>query len=175
MDRNGTSISAEKPSIYSSLNMKRRPDGSLYKSRLEMKKAYNDSKLPYPLNAVFKLDYCFNIVKSHFFNSFFFSVPLTLVLSYAINPRVRTEGMKSRPISYYISLYLLVYSSMSLYFAIDSLMFCDYCKPWSSVYDSDNKNETYKQILKNRIKSEQSGLDAKIKKTKDKGLKEDEI
>jgi hypothetical protein len=100
---------------------------------------------------------------------------MTVVFSYAFNPKVRTEGMKSRPFVYYVSLYIMVYSMMSGYFIIDSLVFCDYCKPWSSVYDTENKNEVYKQVLKNRIKNEQSSFDAQVKKTKEKGLKDEEL
>ena len=165
----------QKFSVYNSINLKRRPDGTPYKSRLEMKEAYMNSNIPYPFAAIWKLDYCWNIVKSHIKNCIFFSVPMTIVFSYAFNPIVRTEGMKSRPFAYYMSVYVLVYSLLTGYFIFDSLVLCDYCKPWSSVYDSDNKNERYKQILKSRIKSEQSSIDAQNKKTKEKGLKDDEI
>lgn len=179
MDNNSNqtnlSLSSNKFSVYNSINLKRRPDGTPYKSRLEMKQSYLNSRLPYPLSVIWNLDYCWNIVKSHVKNCIFFSVPLTLVFSYTLNPKVRTDGMKSRPLVYYVSLYMIVYTMMSGYFMIDSLAFCDYCKPWSAVYDSENKNETYKQILKSRIKNEQSSFDAVIKKTKEKGLKDDEI
>ncbi len=71
---------------------KRRSDGSLIKTRQEMLKAYHDSNLPYPFSAIFNLTYCKNIVKSHFFNSIFFAMPLSMVISYTINPEIRLKG-----------------------------------------------------------------------------------
>lgn len=167
--------SNQKFSVYNSINLKRRADGTPYKSRLEMKQAYLDSKLPYPFAAIWKLDYCWNIVYSHIKNCVFFSVPMTVVFSYAFNPNIRSNGMKSRPFVYYASVYILVYTMLTGYFIIDSLAFCDYCKPWSAIYSSENKNEIYKQVLKSRIKSEQSSIDAQNRKTSDKGLKDEEI
>ena len=119
-----------------------------------MMEEYERSMLPYPFKAIWKLDYCWNIVNSHILNSLFFAVPMTVVFSYAMNPKVRNDGMKSRPFVYYVSVYVLVYSMMVTYFMVDSLVFCDYCKPWSSVYKSNSKTEDYKNILKNRIKKE---------------------
>ncbi len=172
MDNQGKN---EKLSVYNSINLKRKPDGTLYKSRVQMKEEYDRSMLPYPLKAIWRLDYCWNIVKSHIFNCFFFSIPLTVVFSYTMNPKVRTDGMRSRPFVYYVSVYILVYSMMASYFMVDSLVFCDYCKPWSGVYNSESKSEDYKNVLKNRIKREQSDFDAQMKKTKDKGLKDEEL
>jgi len=169
------SLNEKKISVYQNINLKRRADGSLYKSRLEMKASYDNSRLPYPFAAIWNLDYCWNIVKSHFKNCFFFAVPMTLVFSYAFNPKVRTEGMKSRPFVYFISVYILVYSMLGGYFLFDSLAFCDYCKPWSSVYTKDGQSERYKEVLRSRIRREQSSIDAQNKKTRDVGLKDDEI
>jgi hypothetical protein len=175
MDKENKYEKNENYSIYNSINFKRKPDGTPYRSRIQMKEEYDKSVLPYPLKAIWKLDYCWNIVKSHIFNSIFFSIPFTLVYTYAANPKVRNEGMRSKPFIYYVSAYILVYSLMSTYFVLDSLIFCEYCKPWSSVYSIDNKNETYKEILRSRIKSQQSQFDAQVKKTKDKGLKDEEL
>lgn len=162
-------------SLLQSINLKRKPDGTPYKSRLEMKKEYDESVLPYPLKAIWKLDYCWNIIKSHLLNCFFFSLPLTIVYTYSFNPKIRTEGMKSKPFIYYISAYILVYSIISSYFVIDALIFCDYCKPWSPVYLSNNKSESYKEILKSRIKREQGEYSVQLKKTRDRGLKDEEL
>ena len=165
----------ENSNIIDQINLKRRPDGSPYKSRIEMKKDYDRSWLPYPLKAIWKLDYCWKIVKSHLYNSLFFTVPLTLVYTYTFNPKIRTEGMKSRPFIYYVSAYILVYSVISSYFILDALIFCDYCKPWSSVYKENSRTEIYKGIIKSRIKKEQGNFDAQIRKTRDRGLKDEEL
>lgn len=156
------------------LNLKRKPDGTKYRSRLDMKEAYKKSKLFYPFSAIWNLDYCWNIVKSYMKNSIFFAVPFTLVASYILNPKVRKDGMK-RPFAYYVSVYMMTYCIISGYFLIDALAFCDYCKPWSYVYNEDNRKERYKEMLKTKIKSEQSSLDIINKKTKNQGLKDEEI
>lgn len=154
---------------------KRRSDGSIIKSRPEMLKAYHDSNLPYPFSAIFNLTYCRNIIKSHFFNSVFFAMPLSMVISYTLNPEIRTKGYMSRSKFYYLSIYFLTYSVLFGGFTIDALVFCDYCKPWSDVYLTDGRSQKYKEILKNRIKNEQKSTDIQIKKTRDFGLKDNEI
>jgi len=154
---------------------KRRSDGSLIKTRKEMLKDYHDSILPYPFSAIYKLTYCKNIMKSHFFNSIFFSMPLAMVIAYTLNPEIRTKGYMSRSKYYYLTIYMITYTCLFGGFSIDALLFCDYCKPWSDVYMSDGRSEKYKEILKNRIKTEQKSTDIKIQKTRDYGLKDHEI
>lgn len=157
------------------INLKRRPDGTVYRTRLEMKESYNKSRLIYPFSAIWNLDYCWILVKSHIKNCSIFAIPFTLVAAYALNPKARTQGVQGRPFVFYVSLYILVYSSLTGLFMIDALVFCDYCKPWSSVYDTESSREKYKEMLKTRIKNEQSSVDIKMKKTKEEGLKDDEI
>lgn len=154
---------------------KRRSDGSLIKTRQEMLKAYHDSNLPYPFSAIFNLTYCKNIIKSHFFNSIFFAMPLSMVISYTLNPEIRTKGYMSRSKYYYFSIYMLTYAVLFGGFSVDALLFCDYCKPWSDVYLVDGRTQKYKEILKNRIKNEQKSTDVQIQKTRDYGLKDNEI
>jgi hypothetical protein len=173
MDPNSNSLSAFQR--FQDLNLKRRSDGSLYRSRKEMKEAYHNSKLFYPLSAIWNLDYCWIIVKSHIKNCFIFAIPLTLVSAYAFNPKVRTQGVQGKPFVFYVSLYILVYTSLTGFFMIDALAFCDYCKPWSNVYDTESGREKYKEMLKNRIKREQSSTDIIMKKTRERGLKDEEI
>ncbi len=154
---------------------KRRSDGSLIKTRQEMLKAYHDSNLPYPFSAIFNLTYCKNIIKSHFFNSIFFAMPLSMVISYTINPEIRLKGYQSRSKFYYLGLYFVTYAVLFGGFSMDALLFCDYCKPWSDVYLVDGRSEKYKEILKNRIKNEQKSVDIQFQKTRDYGLKDNEI
>jgi hypothetical protein len=154
---------------------KRKYDGDVYRTRLEMKEAYNKSWLPYPFGAIWNLDYCWNIIKSYYKNGFLFCIPMTLVASYGLNPKARLDGVGKRPFAYYVSVYFLVYFLMTSYFLIDSLLFCDYCKPWSYVYDETNRTEKYKELLKSKIKSEQSSIDIQNKRAQYKGLKDEEI
>jgi len=147
----------------------------IYRTRLDMKRDYDNSMLIYPFSAVWHLDYCRNIIKSHLKNSLVFSFPLSLVLAYALNPKARTKGMKGQPFFYYVSMYLLVYASLTSIFMLDAFIFCDYCKPWSDVYSAEGRSQKYKEILKGRIKSQQAHNDIKIRKTKYEGLKDDEI
>jgi hypothetical protein len=156
-------------------NSHRKKDGSLYRSRLEMKKRYNESFLPYPISAIFQLDYCYNIIKSHFKHCFFFSFPFTFLISYTFNSLVRTHGIKSKPFVYYVSLFILTYSSMIGILIIDSLITCDYCKPWSAVYYEKDRIDDYKNMLKSKIKKEQNDFDISKKITKDKGLRDNEL
>lgn len=160
---------------FSAYNAKRRSDGQLYRTRTQMKEAYDKSKLFYPFSAIWNLDYCWTVCKSHVKNSLVFSVPISLVLSYALNPEVRTKGLKSRPLAYYISIYTFVYAGMISIFLFDALAFCDYCKPWSRIYSLDDSSEKYKDILKGRIKEEQKSSDIKYLKTRTIGLKDEEI
>lgn len=154
---------------------KRRTDGSVIQSREDMLKAYKESNLPYPFSAIFKLTYCRNIMKSHFFNSIFFAMPLSMVISYTLNPEIRTKGYMSRSKYYYLTIYMVTYSILFGGFTLDALLFCDYCKPWSDVYMVDGRSQKYREILKNRIKNEQKSTDIQIQKTRDYGLKDNEI
>jgi len=160
---------------FNSVLVRRRPDGSLYKSRKEMIDSYNKSLLPYPVKAIFKLDYCNKIISSHMKQSIVFSIPISFVVAYVTNPSVRTKGLRSKGFSFYLSAYIITYISFISYFMVDSLIFCDYCKPWSQIYSEVNDSKYFKEILVGRIKSEQSSQDAKIKKTKSVGLKDDEL
>lgn len=160
---------------FKDFNSKRKRDGTLYRSRKDMKKSYDNSYLPYPFAAILKLDYCWKIYSTHLVNSLFFSVPLSLVAGYALNPDVRTKGFKSRPFVYYVSIYMLVYTAMTSYFMLDSLVFCEYCKPWSSIYKEQSHSDHYRDMLKGRIKEEQKSFDVQNKKTRKIGLKDEEI
>jgi hypothetical protein len=173
MDPNQNSLSVFQR--FQAINLKRRSDGSVYRTRQEMKEAYHNSRVFYPFSAIWNLDYCWTIVISHVKNCFIFAIPFTLVAVYALNPKARTQGVQGRPFVFYVSVYILVYTSLTGLFMIDALAFCDYCKPWSNVYDTESGREKYKEMLKNRIKSEQSSIDIKMKKTREKGLKDEEI
>ena len=156
-------------------NAKRRHDGTIYRSKRDMLKSYEESYLPYPFGAIWRLDYCWNIVITHIKNNLVFALPLSLTFSYAFNPKIRTKGLRSVPISYYISIYAISYSVLISIFLFDSIFFCDYCKPWSDVYSMEGRQEKYKEILKTKIIKEQNSSDIKYKKTKNKGLSDDEL
>ena len=155
--------------------LKFKSSGNPYVTRLEMIQKYRESILPYPFAAIFKLDYCYNIVKAHAKFQLSMSLPLTLLLGYVLNPQVRTIGMKARPFSYYLSLYILTYSALTSFCVLDALLTCDYCKPWSAVYSMESNSDYFRKILKSRIKSEQSKQDFKMKKTAEQGLSDDEL
>lgn len=157
-----------------SRTIRRKSDGSLYRNRLDMINSYSKSYMPYPL-ALFHLDYCRNIIWNHTKHSVLFAFPITLVVAYGMNPHVRTKGFFSRSKSYYISLYLIVYSLFVLSFSLDALINCDYCKPWSSLYRYNSDSDDYLRLMKSRIKQEQSSYDFKLNKTKYKGLQDDEL
>jgi hypothetical protein len=159
---------------YMRVNTRRKNDGSLYRSRKDMKDNYDNTVLPYPL-AVVKLDYCKNIIKAHVGNAFFFAMPMSFVFSYAFNPDIRTKGFKSRDYKFYTKFYLGVYSAMLAIFILDSLIFCDYCKPWSKLYSETSNSDYYKDMLKTRIKSEQRSNEVNYKRTRMSGLKDEEI
>jgi hypothetical protein len=160
---------------YLLVNTRRRKDGSLYVSRKEMRKNYEKSILPYPFSAIFKLDYCRNIIMAHLANGIFFSIPLTFVMTYALNPDIRTKGFTTKPKSYYFKIYSYVYLGMITLFILDSLMFCEYCKPWSALYTESTNSDNYKEMLKNRIKTEQKSTDVNFKRTRMSGLKDEEL
>lgn len=160
---------------FKSFNAKRRSNGELYRSRSDMIDSYKKSASIYPFSVIFNLDYCFNIIKSHIKNSLIFALPLSGIVSYALNPEIRIKGLKARSLSYYLTIYGFVYISLISYFTIDALLFCDYCKPWSSIYTNLDDLEAYKDQLKNRIKREQQSSDIKYKKTITEGLKDEEL
>jgi hypothetical protein len=157
------------------LSKKRKSDGSLMLSRIEMINNYNNSYLPYPLSAFFNLTYCKNIMKSHIYNCLFFAFPLSSVAAYTFNSEIRKKGFMSKTKLYYLSIYIVTYSCLLGFFTADALLFCDYCKPWSCVYLNDSRTQKYKEVLKGRIKGEQKSTDIKIQKTRDQGLKDNEI
>jgi hypothetical protein len=159
---------------YLRLNTRRKGDGSLYLNRREMKEKYDRSVLPYPL-AVVKLDYCWNVLRAHIGNAVFFAMPLSFVLSYALNADIRLKGFKSKPYGYYGKTYLAVYAGLVGVFILDSLLFCEYCKPWSKLYTETTSSDYYKDMLKNRIKTEQRSNDVNYKRTRMSGLKDEEL
>jgi hypothetical protein len=159
---------------YIRLNTRRKGDGSFYYTRSQMKENYDRSILPYPL-AVIKLDYCWNIIKAHIGNAFFFAMPLSFVACYALNAEIRTKGFKCKPYSYYGKIYATVYFGMLSLFILDALLFCDYCKPWSQLYSNTTSSDFYKEMLKSRIKSEQKSNDVNYKRTRLSGLKDEEL
>lgn len=157
------------------LYKKRKSNGTIMPLRKEMIIKYNNSNLPYPFSVIFNLNYCKNIIKSHLFNCVFFSIPLSSVAAYTFNTEIRNKGFMSKNKSYYLSIYLITYGVLLGFFTLDALLFCDYCKPWSDVYLDENRTDKYKKILKGRIKGEYNSLDIQIKKTRDFGLKDEEI
>ena len=162
-------------SFHNLINKKRKPDGSPYRSREEMKKAYMESKLPYPFSVLWNVEYCSTIVVSHLKNALVFSLPLSFVLAYTLNPHIRSKTVKKMPFSYYFTMYLMVYSGLITIFLFDAFFMCDYCKPWSDVYSLNNRTDNYKEMLKSRIKREQRSSDVQFKKTRSQGLKDEEI
>ena len=157
------------------LSIRRKPNGEKYKSRRDMVENYKNSYLPYPLSVIFKLDYCKNLILSHLSFGVVISLPISMVLSYALNPDVRSKGYFSKPKLFYFSNFMMVYCGFVLAFSLDSLIFSDYCKPWSKIYTTGDESDEYFKFMKQRIKSSQNSADVKIKKTKSVGLKDDEI
>lgn len=154
---------------------RRKNNGTPYRTKQDMIEDYNKTVLFYPFSVLWNMDYCSTIVKSHMKNSLFFAFPFTFLLSYALNPQARSGGLSKRPFAYYITTYFTVYTCLSIYFLIDSFLFCDYCKPWSEMYSINNGRESYKNLLKDKIKREQKSTDVAIRKTRDIGLSDDEI
>lgn len=157
-----------------SYSVRRKPDGTLYRNRFDMLNAYSRSYMPYPL-ALYHLDYCRNILWNHTKHSVLFAFPITLVLAYGLNPDARTKGFSARSKSYYISLYLVVYSAFVFTFSADALINCDYCKPWSAIYKYSSDSDDYLRLMKDRINKEKSSNDFKANRTKHKGLRDDEL
>lgn len=158
------------------LNLKRKPDGSLYRSRLDMINDYKNSKLIYPLSAIVNIDYCRKILTAHLKNCFFFAFPLSLVLCYSFNPKVRYEGMQfKKHYKFYVFIYFGLYSSMFLLFCLDTFINCDYCKPWSEVYLLKSDNDDYLKFIKTRVKEESENLDIFKSKIRNKGLSDNDI
>lgn len=158
-----------------SLLVRRRKDGSKYKSRREMINNYKLSHAPYPLSVFLHLDYCTNIIKSHLTHGFIFSLPLSLIVSYALNPEVREKGFMSKNKYYYIVNFGMCYFLFIIAFTIDSMVFSDYCKPWSNVYSLGDDYDEYFVFMKNRIKKEQEKMDIQLKKTRLEGLRDEDL
>lgn len=163
-----------KLSELDALTVRRRKDGTRYISRKEMAEKYNNSILPYPIKVI-KLDYCKNILYNHLKMGALASFPFSMVLSYVMNPNIRTKGFFSKSKYFYLVNYLLVYTSFVCIFSIDSILFSDYCNIKSQVYKIETDNDAYFKYMKTRIKNEINSEDVKLKKNKSIGLSDDEI
>ena len=158
------------------LNLKRRPDGSIYRSRIDMINDYKNSVLIYPFSVIYNIDYCRSILKTHFKNCFYFSIPFTFVLGYALNPTVRSEGMQFRKhYKFYFFIYFSVNILIFTLLSLDSLIFCDYCKPWSKIYSLKSDSDEYFNYMKERVKTETNSIDVMKKKISTKGLDDEDI
>lgn len=156
------------------LSIRRRKDGSKYVTRKEMAEKYNNSILPYPFKVV-KLDYCKNLIYNHLKMGLIASFPFSMLLSYVMNPYVRTKGFFSKNKYFYFVNYCLVYSIFVVVFSIDSILFSDYCNIKSQIYSLETDNDVYFNFMKKRIKNEINSEDIKLKKNKSSGLSDDEI
>ena len=156
------------------LRIRRRPDGSLYKTRKEMIEQYKNSFLPWPFS-VYKLDFCSNLLKSHLKYGAIFSFPFSLLVSYILNPNARDGGFSSKPKVYYLANYFAVYFAFVFIFSLDSIIFSDYCKAWSKVYSQTKDDDEYIKFIKNRIKTQQLSGDIQDIKSINNGLKDNEI
>ena len=155
--------------------VRRKKDGTIYRNRKEMKEKYDKSYLPYPFAALFNLDYCNNVFVNYIKNSFFFAGPLTLISAYAINKEIKLKGFRAKRLSYYFSHYILVNLILMSVFTLDCLIFCDYCKPWSDIYNIENDSQYFKKTLLPKLKNEKTSFDVQVERTKAEGLKDEEL
>ena len=165
---------SEKMDQFLDLTTRRRKNGTIYRNRQEMKENYNNSYLPYPLAPLFKLDYCKNVFYHHLKNAYIFSIPITLLSAFTFNKEIKKKGLRAKPFSYYVSLYILVNLIYVAGTTLDCLLFCDYCKPWSDVYNVDNDSEYFKKIV-GKINNEKTTINFNLRKTQNVGLKDEEL
>ncbi len=155
--------------------VRRKKDGSLYRSRQEIIEEYNKSNISYPFAALIKLDHCRNTFKSHMQNSIFFSGPLSLVTLYALNKDVMKIGYKAKRFSYVFSHFILVTLITMGVMTLDCLLFNDYCNPKSDIYSIESDSEYFKKALLPKLVEQKNKSDVKIGRTKEIGLKDEEL
>lgn len=155
--------------------IRRNKDGSIYRNRHEILEQYKKSYLPYPIAPLLKLDYCRKMFFSHLQNSFYFAGPLSLISLYVLHNDIRKIGYRTKSFSYILSHYLLVSFIIMGILTLDCLAFSDYCKPWSQIYNLENDSEYFKKELMTKFKKEIEKPDVKLERTKDIGLKDDEL
>ena len=155
--------------------VRRKKDGSLYRGRHQIIEEYNKSKIPYPLAALIKLDYCRNTFISNMKNCIFFSGPLSLVTLYALNADVRKSGYRAKGFLYNFSHFILITLIMMGAMTLDCLILNDYCNPNSDIYKMENDSEYFKKALLPKLIREKNKLDVKIGRTKEIGLKDEEL
>lgn len=163
--------------LHNTLLKKRKADGTPYRNRKDMINDYKNSKLPYPFSVIRNIDYCRTILYSHMKNSLFFALPFSFVMTYALNPKSRTEGLNFKKNKILIvNIYILSYFGIMAIFALDAFTTCDYCKPWSEFYKLNNSNDDYVKSIKDRFnKLEKSKKDIIISKAKIKGLSDEDL
>jgi hypothetical protein len=175
LDKLKNMLKAKQVEQFESVMTRRTKNGKIYQNRQEIIEKYRNSFLPYPIAPLLIMDYCRDIFMKNIQNCFFFAGPLSLLSAYARNKEVRLKGFRAMSFSYLVSHYIFINIICMGLVTIDCLLFCDYCKPWSAIYNVDNDSEYFRQELIPKIQKEKASFDVQMIRTRNQGLKDEEL
>ena len=116
-------------------------DGSIMNSKQTICRNYDESWLPYPFNPLINLDYCWRVNAAMFKHSFYVAFPITgTYFIWARMPQCWKYSIRTFPKLLFAIEYVgcvLLINSVNI---VTSLMFDDYCKRHSPVYDIKDRD-----------------------------------
>ena len=111
-------------------------DGAILRSKSEICKDYDESNIPYPIKNLIKLDYCWKLNYTLWVHSFYMGVPLTgTYFIYTRMPDCWKYTRKTFPYKGLALTYVAYVTACCAFNTATSLMFEDYCKRNSKIYD----------------------------------------
>ena len=123
--------------------VKAKRDGTFLRSKEEIAKDYDESMLPWPIAPVVKLDYCWRVTYVMWKHSFILAGPLTMChFIWQRQPHVWNYTLKTIPKLLLTLNYLVAVCLINTVNITFSLVFEDYCKRNSPIYNPHVRNST---------------------------------
>ena len=116
-------------------------DGQMLRAKDEICKDYDQSMLPYPVKNLLKLDYCWKLNYTMMIHSFYMACPITMCYHiYTRMPECWKYTRKTFPFKVLAMNYCAVWLVCNSFNIGWSLVFEDYCKRSSKIYDIKQRN-----------------------------------
>ena len=127
--------------VDESLGRKVKRDGHILRSKAEICKDYDETSMPYPLKNLVKLDYCWKLNFTLWRHSFYLAFPTTgIYFIYTRMPDCWNYTRKDFPYRALGKTYFGCLLAINIYNTVFSMIFEDYCKRNSAIYDTRQRN-----------------------------------
>ena len=147
-----------------SSKQKIKKDGTILRSKEEICRAYDYSYLPYPLSALFELDYCARLQWKMFQHSMYLALPFTITAFFWQNPNAFQTKLRHWPFRRIIFLYSVSIVGINAFNTITSLMFEPYCDRYSIVYEEARTSKALRQLLEIENEKHKDSFESKTQR-----------